>query len=120
MPRSKRVTEETTCVILTGNVEAEPHDPPSAFRLQTAVLGYWRTCLRMGLNIDQAALPSIGVHQCSVISLDTRKAVMGRLSPRALGSFDGFLGLYSACWRSEGDPAIYAGAACRQKNLSCS
>jgi hypothetical protein len=59
-------------------------------------------------------------HQCSVISLDTRKAVMGRLSPQALGSFDGFWGLHSACWRSKDDPAIYAGAACRQKNLSCS
>jgi hypothetical protein len=26
MPRSNRVTEETACVILTGNVEADPHD----------------------------------------------------------------------------------------------
>jgi hypothetical protein len=105
MPRSKRVTEETTCVILTllsssgrlsfpskrpwtlldhrqidcssgplllgtrmlchgndsrtGNVEAEPHDIRLVFRFQAAVRRYWRSCLRMGLDTDQAATGSI-------------------------------------------------------------
>jgi hypothetical protein len=36
-------------------------------------------------------------HHCSVFSLDTRKAVRCRLSPRALGSFDGFLDSTAHC-----------------------
>jgi hypothetical protein len=42
MPRSNRVTEETTCVILTGNVKAEPHDTlpqPFGFKLRYGVTG---------------------------------------------------------------------------------
>jgi hypothetical protein len=60
MPRSKRVTEEATCVILTGNAEAEPHDTvpqPFGFKLRYGVTG-GRVSAWGGISIKQLPAPS--------------------------------------------------------------